>query len=109
MCESGDETSAVLDLMGSAIAVGFTRVLLGDHGPYLELEARHLARVEPALAHLRFHEKHKFFDLFCTVSGNRHATLYVTRPCNVRREGGQSLVFGALSLVISEGKACNPL
>ena len=31
------------------------------------------------------------------------------RPCNVRREGGQSLVIGGSSLVILEGKACNPL
>ena len=31
------------------------------------------------------------------------------RPCNVRREGGQSLVIGGPSLVILEGKACNPL
>ena len=30
-------------------------------------------------------------------------------PCNVRREGGQSLVIGGPSLVILEGKACNPL
>ena len=31
------------------------------------------------------------------------------RPCNVRREGGKSLVIGGPSLVILEGKACNPL
>ena len=30
-------------------------------------------------------------------------------PCNVRREGGQSLVIGGSSVVILEGKACNPL
>ena len=30
-------------------------------------------------------------------------------PCNVRREGGQSLVIGGSSLVILEGNACNPL
>ena len=30
-------------------------------------------------------------------------------PCNVRREGGSSLVIGGSSLVILEGKACNPL
>ena len=30
-------------------------------------------------------------------------------PCNIRREGGESLVIGGSSLVISEGKACNPL
>ena len=30
-------------------------------------------------------------------------------PCNVRREGGQSLVVGGSSLVSLEGKACNPL
>ena len=30
-------------------------------------------------------------------------------PCNIRREGGQSLVIGGPSLVILEGKACNPL
>ena len=30
-------------------------------------------------------------------------------PCDVRREGGQSLVIGGSSLVILEGKACNPL
>ena len=30
-------------------------------------------------------------------------------PCNVSREGGQSLVIGGASLVILEGKACNPL
>ena len=30
-------------------------------------------------------------------------------PCNIRREGGQSLVIGGSSLVISEGKACDPL
>ena len=28
-------------------------------------------------------------------------------PCNIRREGGQSLVIGGSSLVTSEGKACN--
>ena len=31
------------------------------------------------------------------------------RPCNVRREGGSSLVIGGPSRVILEGKACNPL
>ena len=30
-------------------------------------------------------------------------------PCNIRREGGQSLVIGGSSLVILEGNACNPL
>ena len=30
-------------------------------------------------------------------------------PCNIRREGGQSLVVGGPSLVMLEGKACNPL
>ena len=30
-------------------------------------------------------------------------------PCNVRRRGGQSLVIGGESLVMLEGKACNPL
>ena len=30
-------------------------------------------------------------------------------PCNVRRERGQSLVIGGSSLVILEGKECNPL
>ena len=30
-------------------------------------------------------------------------------PCNIKREGGQSLVIGGSSLVILEGKACNPL
>ena len=30
-------------------------------------------------------------------------------PCNVRRQGGQSLVIGGSSLVILEGNACNPL
>jgi hypothetical protein len=30
-------------------------------------------------------------------------------PCSIRREGGQSLVIGGSSLVILEGKACNPL
>ena len=30
-------------------------------------------------------------------------------PCNIRREGGQSLVIGGSSLVILEGKACNSL
>ena len=30
-------------------------------------------------------------------------------PCNVRREGGQSLVIGGPFLVILEGNACNPL
>ena len=33
----------------------------------------------------------------------------VTSPCGVGREGGQSLVIGGPSLVILEGKACNPL
>ena len=37
------------------------------------------------------------------------ATVVSDRPCNVRREGGQSLVLGGPSLVILEGKACNPL
>ena len=31
------------------------------------------------------------------------------RPCSFRREGGSSLVIGGSSLVILEGKACNPL
>ena len=30
-------------------------------------------------------------------------------PCNVRREAGSSLLIGGSSLVILEGKACNPL
>ena len=30
-------------------------------------------------------------------------------PCNVRREGGKSLVIAGSSLVKLEGKACNPL
>ena len=30
-------------------------------------------------------------------------------PCNVRRDGGVSLVIGGSSLVILQGKACNPL
>ena len=30
-------------------------------------------------------------------------------PCNVRRDGGQSLVIGGSSLVILQGKACHPL
>ena len=30
-------------------------------------------------------------------------------PCNVRGEGGQSLVIGGPSLVMLEGKACHPL
>ena len=30
-------------------------------------------------------------------------------PCNIRREGGQSLVIGGQPLVMLEGKACNPL
>ena len=30
-------------------------------------------------------------------------------PCNVRREGGKSLVIKGQSLVILEGKACDPL
>ena len=30
-------------------------------------------------------------------------------PCNVRREGGQSLVTEGSSLVMLEGNACNPL
>ena len=38
-----------------------------------------------------------------------HPTLLVSdRPCNIRREGGQSLVIGGPSLVILEGTACNP-
>ena len=30
-------------------------------------------------------------------------------PCNIRRRGWQSLVMGGSSLIILEGKACNPL
>ena len=30
-------------------------------------------------------------------------------PCNIRRKGGQSLVIGGSSLVLLEGKECNPL
>ena len=30
-------------------------------------------------------------------------------PCNVRREGGKSLVIEGPSLVVLEGKECNPL
>ena len=30
-------------------------------------------------------------------------------PCDIRREGGQSLLIGGSSLVILEGKTCNPL
>ena len=33
----------------------------------------------------------------------------VCSPCNIRREGVLSLVIGGVSLVILEGKACNPL
>ena len=36
-------------------------------------------------------------------------TLVSDLPCNIRRGRGQSLVTGGPSLVISEGKACNPL
>ena len=39
----------------------------------------------------------------------RYLTVVSDRPCNVRREGGKSLVIGGPSLVILEGKACNPL
>ena len=46
--------------------------------------------------------------------GNNMPVQFVSRqvsdlPCNVRREGGQSLVIGGSSLVVLEGKACNPL
>ena len=46
--------------------------------------------------------------------GNNMPVQFVSRqvsdlPCNIRREGGQSLVIGGSSLVILEGKACNPL
>ena len=30
-------------------------------------------------------------------------------PCDVRREGGKSLVIGGSSLVMLKGKVCNPL
>ena len=39
----------------------------------------------------------------------KHVRSVSDRPCNVRREGGKSLVIGGPSLVMSEGKACNPL
>ena len=52
-------------------------------------------------------------------SGSRYDTAMINEckkyglvsdpPCNIRREGGQSLVIGASSLVILEGKACNPV
>ena len=37
------------------------------------------------------------------------ATFVSDLPCNIRRGGGKSLVIGGSSLVILEGKACNPL
>ena len=43
------------------------------------------------------------------VSERARALLTPDRPCNIRREGGQPLVIGGSSLVILEGKACNPL
>ena len=39
-----------------------------------------------------------------------HALVEVSGlPCNIRREGGQSLVIGGPSLAMFEGNACNPL
>ena len=37
------------------------------------------------------------------------AQLVSDLPCNIRREAGQSLLIGGSSLVILQGKACNPL
>ena len=44
-----------------------------------------------------------------TADANEKLLAVSDLPCNVRREGGQSLVIGGSSLVILEGKACNPL
>ena len=40
---------------------------------------------------------------------DKQACVVSDLPCYVRREGGESLVIGGSSLVILEGKACNPL
>ena len=44
-------------------------------------------------------------DCTCTCTPEQVNDL----PCNIRREGGESLVIGGPSLVILEGRACNPL
>ena len=46
---------------------------------------------------------------FSSAPGNYTTALVSDRPCNVRREGGQSLVIGGSSLVVFEARACNPL
>ena len=46
----------------------------------------------------------KMFD-----SVNSNFKFVMDLPCNIRRDGGQSLVIGGPSLVMLEGKACNPL
>ena len=46
----------------------------------------------------------------CSGGGTQSSYLgAMDLPCNIRREGGQSLVIGGSSLVVLEGKACNPL
>ena len=46
---------------------------------------------------------------YCASGCNRSIVSAHDLPCDVRREGGQSLVIGGSSLVTLEGKACNPL
>ena len=40
--EGGDEVTQFLTPRGAVFAVGFARVVYGDHGPYLEFERRHI-------------------------------------------------------------------
>ena len=57
-----------------------------------------------------FRRKQETFTVLAQRSSSAGRALQASDlPCNVRREEGQSLVIGGPSLVILEGKACNPL
>ena len=56
-----------------------------------------------------FGESDTVVDASGSVILGNNGTTVSDLPCNVRREGGQSLAIGGPSLVISEGNACNPL
>lgn len=42
LTEKGNETTQFKTVNGTLFAVGYVRVVFGDHGPYLEFERRHI-------------------------------------------------------------------
>lgn len=42
LSEFGNETTTFLTKAGALFAVGYVRIVYGDHGPYIEFEAKHI-------------------------------------------------------------------